>query len=203
MFEIAPNTRIRRSPYFEATVAAGVTGFTPYNQMLLPMGFGDGEAEYWRLKNGVAQWDVAAERQVEITGADAGRLAQILVPRDLSTCVAGQGKYVALCDHAGTILNDPIVLKLEHDRYWLSIADSNILFWSRAIAAERGLDVGIVEPDVSPMAVQGPKAEEVIAAIFGDWVRGLKYFWFRQAEIEGIPLVVARSGWSKQGGFEL
>ena len=153
MFEIAPHTRLRRSPYFEATVAEGVTGFQPYNQMLLPMGYGDPEGEYWRILNGVSQWDVAGERQVEITGPDAGRLAQILTPRDLSKCVAGQGKYVALCNHAGTIINDPILLKLDQDRYWLSIADSNILFWSRAIAAERGLDVEIVEPDVSPLAV--------------------------------------------------
>ncbi len=203
MFEIAPHTRLRPSPYFEATVAEGVTGFIPYNQMLLPMGFGDPDAEYWRLLNGVSQWDVAGERQVEITGPDAGRFTQILTTRDLTKCVAGRGKYVALCNHAGTIINDPIVLKLDRDRYWLSIADSNILFWSRAIAAERGLDVEIVEPDVSPMAVQGPKAEDVIASIFGDWVRELKYFWFREAEIEGIPLVLARSGWSKQGGFEL
>ena len=203
MFEFAPHTRLRPSPYFEATVAEGVTGFMTYNQMVLPMGFGDPEAEYWRLLNGVSQWDVAVERQVEITGPDAGRLTQILTTRDVTKFVAGRGKYVALCNHAGTIINDPIVLQLDRDRYWLSIADSNILFWSRAIAAERGLDVEVVEPDVSPMAVQGPKAEEVIASIFGDWVRALKYFWFREAEIEGIPLVLARSGWSKQGGFEL
>jgi len=117
--------------------------------------------------------------------------------------VIGQGKYVALCNHAGTIINDPILLKVDEDRYWFSIADSNILFWSRVIAAERGLDVDIVEPDVSPLAVQGPKAEDVVVAIFGDWVRKLKYFWFRETSIEGIPLVVARSGWSRQGGFEL
>ncbi len=203
MFEISPSTRLRRSPYFDATLAEGVTGFTPYNHMLIPMDYGDPAAEYWRLLNGVSQWDVAAQRQVEIAGPDAGRLAQMLAPRDLSKCVAGQGKYVALCNHVGTLINDPILLKLEQDHYWLSIADSNILFWSHAIAAERGLDVEIVEPDVSPMAVQGPKAEDVIASIFGDWVRELKYFWFRETRIEDIPLMLARSGWSKQGGFEL
>ena len=153
MFEITPTTRLRRSPYFDATVAGGVAGFTSYNQMLMPTGYGDPEAEYWRLLNGVVQWDVAAQRQVQITGPDAGRLAQILKPRDLSKCVVSQGKYVALCNHAGTIINDPILLKLDKDRYWLSIADSNILFWSRAIAAERRLNVEITEPDVSPMAV--------------------------------------------------
>ncbi len=203
MFEFSPSTRVRRSPFYAATVAEGVKSFTPYNRMLMPTGYGDPEAEYWRLIEGVAQWDVAVERQVQITGPDAGRLAQILSPRDLSKCAVGQGKYVALCNHAGTLINDPIVLKLDEQRFWFSIADSNILFWSRAIAAERGLDVEIVEPDVSPLAVQGPKAEDVVAAIFGDWVRDLKHFWFRETSIAGIPLAVARSGFSKQGGFEL
>ncbi len=203
MFHITPHTRVRRSPYFEATVGAGVASFTTYNQMLLPSGYGDPEGEYWRLVNGVSMWDVAAQRQVEIRGADAGRLAQILSPRNLAQCAVGQGKYVALCNHAGAIINDPIALKLDDNRYWFSIADSNIIFWSRAIAAERRLDVDIVEPDVSPLAVQGPKAEEVIAAIFGDWARDLAYFGFCPAEVEGIPLMLARSGWSKQGGFEI
>ncbi len=203
MFQIAPTTRVRRSPYFDATVAAGVTSFTPYNQMLLPTSYGDPEAEYWRLLNGVSQWDVAVQRQVEIRGVDAARLVQILAARDLSNCRCGQGKYVALCNHDGTIINDPIALKLAPDRFWLSIADSNIVFWARAIAAERRLQATIVEAEVSPMAVQGPQAEAVIAAMFGDWVRDLKYFCFRQTDLEGIPLLLARSGWSKQGGFEL
>jgi glycine cleavage system aminomethyltransferase T len=203
MFEIYPSTRLRPSPFFDATVTEGVASFTTYNQMLMPTGFGHPEEEYWRLINGVSMWDVAVERQVQLAGPDAGRLAQVLAPRDLSTCKEGQGKYVALCNHAGTIINDPILLKRADDLYWFSIADSNILFWARAIAAERGLNVTITEPDVSPLAVQGPKAAAVTAAIFGDWVNELKFFWFREAEIEGIPVVVARSGWSKQGGFEI
>ena len=203
MFQISPHTRVRRSPFYEATVAAGVVSFTAYNQMLLPSGYGDPEGEYWRLVKGVSQWDVAAQRQVEVRGADAGKLAQILCPRNLARCAVGQGKYAALCNHAGVIINDPIVLKLDERRYWFSIADSNIVFWARAIAAERGLDVEVAEPDVSPLAVQGPKAEEVIAALFGDWARSLPYFGFCRAEVEGIPLMLARSGWSKQGGFEL
>jgi len=201
--QLNPTTRLRRSPYYEATVAAGAASFSVYNRMLLPSGYGDAEAEYWRLLRGVTQWDVAAQRQVELGGADAGRLAQILATRDLSKCAVGRGKYVALCNHAGTIINDPVLLKLSDDRYWLSIADSNIVFWARAIAAERGLNARVTEPDVSPLALQGPKAEEVAATIFGDWVRELKHFAFREARIEGIPLMVARSGWSKQGGFEL
>jgi glycine cleavage system aminomethyltransferase T len=203
MFSIYPSARLRPSPFFEATEAAGVTSFTTYNNMLMPTGFGKPEEEYWRLIQGVSMWDVAVERQVQLKGPDAARLAQILCTRDLTKCVEGQGKYVALCNHAGTLINDPIILKRASDLFWLSIADSNILFWARAIAAERGLNVEITEPDVSPLAVQGPKAEEVVASIFGDWVRALKYFWFKETEINGIPVAVARSGWSKQGGFEI
>ncbi len=174
-----------------------------YNRMIMPTGYGDPEAEYWRIINGVSQWDVGVERQVQLKGPDAGRLAQILSPRDLSKCKVGQGKYVALCNHQGTIINDPILLKLAEDLYWFSIADSDIWFWARAIAAERGLNVEISEPDVSPMALQGPKAADVVAHVMGDWVREIKYFWFRETEIEGIPVAVQRSGWSKQGGFEI
>ena len=203
VFGITPSARLRPSPYYEATVAEGVTAFTTYNHMLMPTSFGDPEGEYWRLMNGVSQWDVAVERQVELRGPDAGRLAQILTARDLSRCVPGQGKYVPLCNHDGVLINDPILLKLADDHYWLSIADSNIWFWAQAIAAERRLQVTVAEPDVSPLAVQGPKAEAVVAALCGDWVRDLKYFWFKETTLDGIPEVVARSGWSKQGGFEL
>ena len=203
MFTISPSARLRPSPYFQATVAEGVTQFTTYNHMLMPTSYGHPEQEYWRIIKGVSLWDVAVERQVQLRGPDAGRLAQILAPRDLSRCQVGQGKYVPLCNHDGVLINDPILLKLADDLYWLSIADSNIWFWAQAIAAERGLNVVVSEPDVSPLAVQGPMAEDVVAHVCGDWVRGMKYFWFRETEISGIPVVVARSGWSKQGGFEV
>ena len=203
MFGITPSARLRPSPYYEATLAEGVCAFTTYNHMLMPTSYGKPLEEYWRLINGVSQWDVAVERQVQLRGPDAGRLAQILAPRDLSKCKVGQGKYVPLVNHQGVLINDPICLKLADDLYWLSIADSNIWFWASAIAAERGLRVDVSEPDVSPLAIQGPKAEDVVAHLCGDWVRGLKYFWFREFDLGGIPLVVARSGWSKQGGFEL
>jgi glycine cleavage system aminomethyltransferase T len=203
MYSIFPSARLRPSPYYESTLAEGVSSFTTYNNMLMPTGFGKPEEEYWRLINGVSQWDVAVERQVQLQGPDAGKLAQILCARDLSRCKAGQGKYVAICNHQGVLINDPILLKLDEDRFWLSIADSNIWFWAAAIAAERGLNVQVSEPDVSPMALQGPMAEAVVASLFGDWVKDLKYFWFKEATLEGIPLIVARSGWSKQGGFEL
>jgi glycine cleavage system aminomethyltransferase T len=203
LFGITPSTRLRPSPYYDATLAEGATSFTVYNRMLMPTGYGKPEEEYWRLIRGVSQWDVAVERQVQLAGPDAARLAQLLCPRDLSKQAIGQGKYVALCNHDGVLINDPILLKLADDRFWLSIADSNIWFWARAIAAERGLRVEVSEPDVSPMALQGPKAVDVMAHLFGSWVRELKMFWFKQTALDGIPVIVARSGWSKQGGFEV
>ena len=202
-FQIHIGPNIRKSPYFDATVADGVTSFSVYNHMYIPGNFGDPEAEYDRLIHGVAMWDVAAQRQVQLLGPDAGRLAQYLTPRNLSGLRAGQGRYVPLCDHQGRLINDPVLLKLAEDRYWLSVADSDVLLWAAAAAHERGLNVEVSEPDVSPLAIQGPKAEEVTAALLGDWVRELRYFGFRETELQGIPLVAARSGWSKQGGFEL
>jgi glycine cleavage system aminomethyltransferase T len=198
-----PTPRIRRSPFFDAVVAEGVTSFSVYNHMYMPTSFGDPVGEYWRLIRGVAMWDVACERQVELAGPDAGRLAQILCPRKLGHMKPGQGWYVSVCDHKGVLLNDPILLKLAEDRYWLSIADGDLLLWAKSVAAERSLDVGVTEPDVSPLAVQGPKAIEVMVDLFGDEVRSIGYFRFRETELDGIPIVLARSGWSKQGGFEL
>ena len=203
MFQITPSPRVRRSPYFDATVADGVVSFTPYNHMMMPTGYGDPMAEYWRLINGVAMWDVAVERQVEVRGPDAARLAQALAPRQVANQPEGMGWYVPICDHRGVITNDPIMLKLADDRFWFSIADSDMLLWARAVAGERGLDVEVFEPDVHPLAVQGPKAEDVVAGLFGEDVRTLKLFQFIERDLDDIPCMLARSGWSKQGGYEI
>ena len=203
MIAFQPTARIRPSPFYEATLADGMVAGNVYNSMIMPTSYGDPEAEYWRLIEGVSQWDVSVERQVQLKGPDAGTLAQMLCARDLSKCAVGQGKYVPMCNHRGTLINDPILLKHADDLYWLSIADSDMWIWARAIAAERNLFVEVSEPDVSPMAIQGPTAEDVVAHVCGDWVRDVKYFWFNEDEIEGIPVAVQRSGWSKQGGFEI
>lgn len=203
MTTVSPTTRTRHSPYFDAVAAEGVTAMTVYNHMLMPAGFGDPVAEYRRLTEGVSMWDVAVERQVQLRGPDAARLAQILTTRDVSRCTEGQGRYVALCNHRGTLINDPILLKIDEDCFWFSIADSDVGLWASSIAGERGLDVEVSEPDVSPLAVQGPLATDVVAAMFGDWTREMRPFAFASVDLEGIPLKVARSGWSKQGGYEL
>ncbi|QPH54383.1 glycine cleavage T C-terminal barrel domain-containing protein [Pontivivens ytuae] len=203
MYGISMGTRIRRSPYHAATVAAGVTSFTTYNHMLMPTSYGDPQAEYRRLIDGVAMWDVAVERQIALKGPDAQRLAQALCCRELSKLKPGQGRYVALCDHRGVLINDPVLLLHEDGTIWLFIADSDVLLWARAVAAERRLDVEVEEEDIAPLAVQGPKAEDVIADLFGEDIRAIRHFGFREERLGDIPLVLARSGWSKQGGFEL
>lgn len=202
-FEISIGPNLRKSVYFDATVADGVQSFSVYNHMLIPAHFGNPEAEYDRLMNGVAQWDVAAQRQVELVGPDAHRLVQYLTARDMSTARVGRARYVPICNHAGILINDPVALMLSPERFWLSIADSDVELWAAAIAAERGFDVAVFEPDVSPLAVQGPMAESVVVDLFGRWPTELPYFGFAETDLHGIPLILSRSGWSKQGGFEL
>ena len=203
MFEIGIVQRTRKTPYHESTVSAGVKGFTVYNHMLLPTYYESPEADYWYLIKNVSMWDVACERQVEITGPDAFKLATLMTPRNISKCKVGQGKYVPIVDDNGGMINDPILLRLGENHFWLSIADTDVLLWAKGLATGHGLNVTIHEPDVSPLAIQGPNADKVCAELLGDWIYDLKYFWFREFELDGIPLVVQRSGWSKQGGLEL
>lgn len=204
MAQISIGSRVRQSPFYDSTVAAGVESFTIYNGMYMPTGYGDPEAEYCRLTTGVALWDVSAERQVEIAGPDAGALAQYVSARDLTGMKVGRARYAPMCDHQGHLINDPVILRVAEDRYWLSIADSQVLLWVRAVAGESGFDVNVFEPDVSPLAIQGPRAHDLARDLFGaELVDGLGFFHHTPVELDGIPLVLCRSGWSKQGGFEL
>jgi aminomethyltransferase len=196
-------TQIRKSPYFDATVRWGAQGFSVYNHMYIPRDFGDPEQNFWNLVNAAILCDVAVERQVEITGPDAMRFAQLLTPRDLSKMAIGQCKYVLITNADGGILNDPIALRLAEDKIWLSLADSDILLWAQGVAVHSGMNVSIREPDVSPLQLQGPQSLAIMKALFGDDIAELRYFWLRELELDGIPLVVSRTGWSSELGYEL
>lgn len=200
---ISLSRRLRRTPFSDGVEAAGVKGYTVYNHMLLPTVFRSVEEDYRHLKEAVQVWDVACERQVELRGPDAGRLMQMLTPRDLRGMTAGQCYYVPIVDETGGMLNDPVSVKLSEDRWWISIADSDLLYWVKATAHGWRLDVLVDEPDVSPLAVQGPKAEELMARVFGDGVRDIRFFRFGMFDFQGRDMVIARSGYSKQGGFEI
>ena len=196
-------TQIRKSPFFDATVRWGATDFSVYNHMYIPRSFGDPEQNFWNLVNGAILCDVAVERQVEITGPDAAAFVQLLTPRNLSQCAVGQCKYVLITNEAGGILNDPVLLRLEENLFWLSLADSDVLMWAQGVATHAGFDVTIGEPDVSPLQLQGPKSGDIMVALFGESIRDLKYYWLDHFELDGIPLVISRTGWSSELGYEL
>ncbi|MDB9745017.1 glycine cleavage system protein T [Candidatus Pelagibacter sp.] len=196
-------TQIRKSPYFNSTVKWGATGFSVYNHMYIPRDFGSPEQNFWNLVNEAILCDVAVERQVEITGPDATKFIQLLTPRDLSKLAVGQCKYVLIVNNEGGILNDPVLLRLKENHYWLSLADSDILLWAQGVVVNSNLDVKIIEPDVSPLQLQGPNSGKIMEALFGESINDLKYYWLRELDLDGIPLIVSRTGWSSELGYEL
>ena len=196
-------TQIRKSPYFDSTVKWGATGFSVYNHMYIPRDFGNPEQNFWNLIEKAILCDVAVERQVEITGPDAYKFIQLLTPRDLSKLAVGQCKYVLITNNEGGILNDPVLLRLAENHFWLSLADSDVLLWAQGVAVNSGLDVQIKEPDVSPLQLQGPTSGKIMIKLFGEDIKDLKYYWLREYNLDGIPLIVSRTGWSSELGYEI
>jgi aminomethyltransferase len=195
--------RLRRSPFFEATQRYGPRGFTVYNHTLFPTNYDDFEAEYRYLLEHVTVWDVAVERNVEVTGPDGFRFAQLMTCRDLSKCQVGQGKYVLITAPDGGILNDPVMLRLEENTFWFALADSDVLFYAFGLAAHSGLDVELREVDAAPLQIQGPKSKDVVRDLFGQDMLDLRYYFFRRTEVDGIPVIVTRTGWTSEVGYEL
>ena len=196
-------TQVRKSPYSDAALRWGARGFSVYNHMYIPRDFGDPRQNFWYLVNDAILCDVSVERQVQIKGPDAAKFTQFLCCRDLSKCQVGQCKYVLITDQDGGIINDPILLKLAEDHFWLSIADSDVLLWARGVAVNSGMDVDISEPDVSPLQLQGPKSRDVLRAAFGDAPTELKYYRFMEFDWDGVPLIISRTGWSSELGYEI
>ncbi len=196
--------RIRRTPFTDKAESHGVSGFTVVNHTLLPKSYQKTvEEDYWHLREHVQIWDVACQRQVEIVGPDAPKLTQMLTPRDLRNLKVGQCFYVPIIDENAGMINDPVLLKLGKNQFWLSIADSDVLLWAKGLAVGLSLNVEIFEPDVSPLAVQGPKAEALMTDIFGVQILDIPFFGFKAIPIFGNDQIIARSGYSKQGGFEI
>lgn len=196
-------TQIRKSPFFDATVRAGAKGFSVYNHMYIPRDFGDPAQNFWNLVNDAILCDVSVERQVEIQGPDAATFVQMLTPRDLSKMAVGQCKYILITNAEGGIINDPVLLRLAENHFWISLADSDVLLWAQGVAVNAGMDVTIGEPDVSPLQLQGPKSGAIMQSLFGDEISDLKYYWLREMTLDGIPLLVSRTGWSSELGYEI
>jgi len=200
---IAFGPRVRKSPFFEATRRYGVKSFTIYNHMYMPTGYSTPEDEYRSLVNDVTIWDVACERQIEICGPDAARFVQYLTPRNLSRLRVGRCLYVVLCGEDGGIINDAVLLRLGGSQFWLSPGDGDVLLWAQGAAVHSDMQVTIEEPDVSPLQLQGPKSPEVAKALFGDWAAALAYYELRETQLDDIPVVLARTGWSGEIGYEI
>ena len=196
-------TQIRKSPFFDSTVKWGATGFSVYNHMYIPRDFGSPEQNFWNLIEKSILCDVAVERQVEITGPDAYKFLQLITPRDLSKLQIGQCKYVLIINEKGGIINDPVLLRLGENQFWLSLADSDVLLWAQGVAVNSALNVTIKEPDVSPLQLQGPTSAKIMVKLFGDSIKDLKYYWFRDYKLDGIPLIISRTGWSSEFGYEI
>jgi len=196
-------TRIRKSPFFESTLAWGCKEYTTYNHMYFPVYYNTPEEDFWSLVNDVTLWDVSVERQVEIKGPDASKFTQLLTPRNLSTCEGNQCKYVLNTNYQGGILSDPILLRLAEDHWWYSISDSDLLLWAMGVAGKDKYDIKLREPDVSPLQIQGPKSRALMNDLFGSWINDLKYYWCKQTDLNGIPVVVSRTGWSGEIGYEI
>ena len=193
----------RGSPFFEKTLEAGCSAYDIYNHMYLPGYYADPIEEYWHLLNAVTVWDVSVERIVEISGPDASAFVNTLTCRDLTRCAVGQGKYVLLTAEDGGIVNDPVLLRVEADRWWLALADSDGGLWARGVAVHSGLDVNVREPEIYPIQVQGPKSKDVMRTLFGDAVLDIRYYWTLTTELDGIPVVISRTGWTGEVGYEI
>ena len=196
--------RLRRTAYTKNVEAAGVSGYSIVNHMLLPKGFQKTvEEDYWHLREHVQIWDVSCQRQVEISGPDAEKLIQMMTPRKISTATIGDCYYLPIIDENAGMINDPVMLKIRDDKFWLSVADSDVLLYAKGIALGSKMDVKVSEPDVSPLAIQGPKAEQLITKIFGEQIKHIGFFKFGWIEFKGTQQLIARSGYSRQGGFEI
>ena len=196
--------RIRRTPYTEKVIEAGVSGFTVVNHMLLPKSYkATVEEDYWHLSKNTQIWDVSCQRQVQIKGEDATKLIQLMSPRSIKDMPIGKCYYYPMIDENAGMINDPVLLKLSENKYWLSVADSDVLLWAKGLAVGRNFKVDIIEPDIYPLAIQGPRSEELMSSIFGEKIKKLKFFHFSFFEFEGTKQIIARSGYSKQDGFEI
>ena len=200
---ISIGPRVRKSPYFDATRRYGADAFTVYNHMYMPTSYGDNIRDYWSLVNDVTLWDVTCQRQIQVSGHDAFKFIQFLTPRDMSKCEVGQCQYMVLTDDAGGIVNDAVMLRIEENLFWLSPGDGDVLMWAKGVSVNSGMDVSVVEPDVSPLQLQGPRAPHVAYELFGDWALDLKYYRCKETILDGIPLVVSRTGWSGEYCYEI
>ena len=197
------NPRIRKSPFFNSTIKYGATEFHPYNGMWMPVGYDTPIQEYWNTIERAALWDVAVQRCVEIAGPDAEAFTSLLTPRDISKVKVGQCRYIILCNQDGGIINDLVMLRIAKNRYWFSTSDADIYLWAKGVATFSGHDVDITTPHVYPLQIQGPLSPDIVSKVFGDAILDLGYYHWMHSAVAGIEVVISRTGYSSEVGFEV
>ncbi|MEM7094324.1 MAG: glycine cleavage T C-terminal barrel domain-containing protein [Actinomycetota bacterium] len=197
------NPRIRKSPFFASTLKYGATEFHPYNNMWMPVGYDTPVNEYWNVIERASMWDVGVQRCVEIAGPDAEAFMNLLTTRDISKVEVGQCRYIVMTNQDGGILNDPVMLRMDTDRFWLSTADGDMYLWAKGVSSFSGHDVTIATPHVYPLQIQGPRSADVVSAVFGDEVLDLRYYRWMYGAVDGIDVVISRTGYSSELGFEV
>ncbi len=197
------NPRIKKSPFFEKAVEYGATEFHPYNGMWMPVGYDSPVNEYWNVLERASLWDVGVQKCVEIAGPDAEAFMQLLTPRDITTIEPGRCAYVFLTNQDGGVLNDPVMLRIAEDRFWLSTADSDMYLWAKGVSAFSGHEVEIATPHVYPMQLQGPRSAEIMVHVFGEEILDLRYYWWMRSSVDGIDVVISRTGYSSELGYEV
>ncbi len=195
---------VRRSPYFERTLAEGACEFMVYNHMYMPMDYGrDPSEDYEAITQTATLWDVGAERQAELRGPDALRLADYLSPRRLDDLEVGACRFTPVCDERGEVMADCIVLRPWTDVVWFSHSDADLDLWAHGLARALGADVQVTQPDVAPMQVQGPRAANVLRPLVDHDLASLERFRCVATTVAEVPAVVSNTGWSREPGFEV
>ena len=197
------NPRIRKSPFFDATIASGATEFHPYNGMWMPVGYDTPVNEYWNTIERAGLWDVAVQRVIEFSGPDALAFMEMLTPRRVASVEVGQCRYIFLCNQDGKLLNDPVMLRIAEDKFWICCADGDMYMWAKGVATFAGMDVQIETPHAYPMQIQGPASPKVVSTLFGDDVLDLGYYRWMWVELNGKKFILSRTGYSSEVGFEL
>ena len=206
--EMLISTRVRKSPYWHLSMEAGCWRATVYNRIYHPRGYvrpedGGAMVEYDALVNHVTLWNVAVERQIQVKGPDAERFVDTVITRSAKRIPVMQGKYVILCNEAGGVLNDPVLLRVAEDEFWFSLSDSDLEWWLRGLNVGLKHNVSISEIDVAPVQIQGPKSEALLVDLFGERVRDIPFYGLMEGQVRGRDVIVSQTGFTGEKGYEI
>ncbi len=193
--------RREQSPFVERWHSPEVV-YALYANRLHPVTLGtDPLEDYWKLRRGVALYDVP-ERPISIQGPDAVRLLERVLTRPVASIRNGRGVYGLACFPDGGVLMDGVLIRLASDHFWYVQADGDIENWMAAHGV--GMDVAVTDPGSRVLQIQGPKSHEVLASASGAPIPDdFGYFAARMFDLGGQEVLVSNSGWTGELGVEI